>query len=108
MSSRRAIGVLAGIVLLLGMILALTPLSVDGGTESIGCGSAYSPSYTSAEIQDIVNGGDALDRCEDKVGGRRSVAYPLAGAAALTLLFLGLTAQHKTRWDADDKPAEAA
>lgn len=99
MGTRRALGVIAGLVLLVGLVLAVVPLSVDGG--AVDCGSAFMPSEAGAFIEDVDRGpfSDLVGECEDTVSARRYLAYGLAGAGGLVLLFLWLSGQHRTRWD---------
>jgi hypothetical protein len=89
MSTRGALAVIAGIVLALGVVLAFLPVSIDDG--DIDCGAALQLSASQASAEDMVNGGDHLARCEDRVGTQRLFAFPLVGVGALGLLFLGLT-----------------
>lgn len=110
MSNRKALGVIAGLVVLVGLILLFVPTAVAGG--DVGCGSAMSPSSADAigaelgdALSDIYAGGDGSDDggyqalCDDRIGTQRVVAWSIVGVGALVLLFLFLTAQHKTRWD---------
>lgn len=111
MHPRKAAAVIAAVVLALGVILAVTPLSVGAGSNEVECGSAFSPSQTPAIVADAVDRpllGSYVAQCEDEVSGRRLIAYSLAGAAALVLLFVWLTGQHETRWDAVEAPAGEA
>jgi hypothetical protein len=107
MINRKALGVIAGAVLVLGFILALVPTSVSGrdvlisGGDVVGCGSALSPDPKeaySADIADVFR--DVLadrdaDRdggfralCEDRVTTQRLISFPIAGVAALAMLYL--------------------
>ena len=108
MSNRKALGVIAGIILALGVILALVPTSVNSG--QVDCGSALAPDTSAASaaefgdaIADAFRGGDGSDDggyvalCEDRVSTQRLFAFPIAGVGALALLFLVLTAQQQPR-----------
>jgi hypothetical protein len=120
MNNRKALAVIAGIVLALGFILAVVPTHVSGG--EVPCGSALAPDDSKANaaefgdaIGDIYRGGDGSDDggyvalCEDRVSTQRMIAFPVAGVSALALLFLGLTAQQISSQRADDEqPAEPA
>lgn len=109
MSPRKAVAVIAGVLLALGLVLAVTSLSTGLGSSKLSCGSALDPSYIAADIQDIVEPqlfGSYVADCRDVVSGRRLIAFPLAGAAALALAFIWLTGEHKTRWDAESAPAD--
>lgn len=107
MGTRRALGVIAGLVLLVGLVLALLPLSVDGG--AVDCGSAFMPSEAGAFIADVDRGpfSDLAGECEAAVSARRYLAYGLAGAGGLVLLFLWLSGPHRTRWDSPAATDEA-
>ncbi len=92
---------IAGVVLVLGIVLVLVPTSVSGG---VGCGSALAPDTTSASaaefgegLEDVYAGGDGSDTggyvaaCEDRVSTQRFIAFPIIGIGALALLFLALS-----------------
>lgn len=80
---------LGGVLLGVGLILGLTPLS-DGG---VNCGSAFTGVSSDAYGADLTNtmiGGELTDHngaCEDAVSSRRGPALALAipGAAALVV-----------------------
>lgn len=96
---------IAGLLLLAGLIFGLMPASVG----DVGCGSAFAADSSAAKQADIVNGysvalqnaGNPLlnvdkpqsvvDQCSSAIGTRRAIAWPLIGVGVLGLLFLGLT-----------------
>ncbi|MGY1830157.1 hypothetical protein ACI8AA_06960 [Geodermatophilus sp. SYSU D01180] len=105
MSNRAAAAVIAGIVLVIGIILAFVPISVSSG--EVGCGSALSSDTSTASaaefgdaIADAYRGGDGSDDgayvalCDDRVFTQRLLAFPVVIVGALALLFLGLTTPH--------------
>jgi hypothetical protein len=120
MSNRKALAVLAGIILALGVILALVPTSVSSG--EVSCGSALAPdSGTTSDaslaefkdaIGDAYRGGDGTDNggyvalCEDRVSTQRFIAFPIAGVGALVLAFLLLTASSQVQ--AQEPPGDVA
>lgn len=83
--------------------MAINPLTV--GDPAVSCGTALSPSYTEALRADMNGpfGAITLYRaaCDEAVGEQRGLAFPILGVAGLALVFLWLTRDHKTRWDAD-------
>ncbi len=98
MSPRKAAAVVAGIVLAVGLLLAVNPLSVGGA--GVGCGSALAPSQTEALRADV-NGPFGITTlyraaCDEEVGEQRTLAFPILGVAALALVFLWLTRDGKT------------
>ncbi len=104
MTPRRAAAVVAGIVLTVGLLMAINPLTVDGANAKLDCGTALSPSYTEARQadMDLPFGFPALHRaaCDEAVGEQRGLAFPILGVAGLALVFLWLTRDHETRQDA--------
>lgn len=100
----------AGIVLIVGFLLAITPLSV--GRADVGCGTALSPSITEALEADLDGpfGITSVYRaaCDEEVSDRRMLAFPILGVGALALVFLWLTRDGMTtRWDTPtESPAD--
>lgn len=109
MSPRKAAAVIAGIVLIVGFLLAINPLSVGGA--GVGCGSALSPSQTEALREDLDGpfGITSVYRsaCDEEVSERRMLAFPILGVAGLALVFLWLTRAEKAS-ASEDEPAEDA
>jgi hypothetical protein len=98
MSTRGALAVVAAIVLAVGFLLAVLPVSSGG----VGCGNAFSPSSdeaSAADFSETIRGTDTgdgsthVESCEGRVSTQRLVAFPLAGVGFLGLLFLGLIGQ---------------
>ncbi len=91
----------AGIVLAVGFLLAINPLSVGNPGAGVGCGSALAPSHTEALDADLDGplGITTLYRaaCDEEVGEQRGLAFPILGLAGLVLVFLWLTRDHKAR-----------
>lgn len=116
MSNRRALGVIAAAVLLVGFVLAVLPLSLDArfDGEQISCGTAFSGDTADAERAARINAlteafstgiyPDERDgfvaACEDRISTQRMIAFPLMGVGVLVLLFLGLTRMRTT----EDEP----
>lgn len=110
METRKALSILAGLVLAIGIIAAIWPTHVSGG--DVRCGTALSPQRSSAVAAELVNDinvslgqsaelADYTALCDDRIGTQRLIAYPVAAVGALGGLFLFMTGQHKTRWDAE-------
>jgi hypothetical protein len=104
METRKALGVMAGIVLLIGIALALWPTHIAGGRVS--CGSALSPDSTDAiraefgdALSDIYAGGKGSDdsgyttSCQDRVGTQKTIAFSIVGLGVLAGVFLMLTSK---------------
>ncbi len=104
MSTRGALAVIAAVVIAVGFLLALLPVSANG----VACGSALGPDSSKASaaefrvsLEDAFAGGDGdvnggfQASCEDRVTTQRLVAYPLAGVGGLALVFLALTSKGK-------------
>jgi hypothetical protein len=97
--------VIAGLVLLAGVVFGLMPASAGG----VSCGSAFAADSSSAQQADSLsqyrsNLQKAMNplmsdsqsqslaaQCSSAVGTRRAVTWPLIGVGVLGLLFLGLT-----------------
>ena len=103
---------MATLVLLLGLVLGMASTSISAGSDDVGCGSAFHPSSSQADLRDYsdrigdamrgglgVAGSDYVARCEDRVSAQRLIVFPLVGLSALALVFLFLTGQRATRWD---------
>ena len=111
MQPRRAVAVIAALVLGLGVLLSVVPVSIPGGGIDVDCGSVFSPSISEAldrEIEEtfsggpVLSGGDYLDRCDERLSGQSAIVWPLVGLGGLALVYLFLTTQHTTRWDAPE------
>lgn len=98
MKPTHAAAVIAGLVLLVGLILGVTPVSAG----TVHCGSAFGGVDAQAVgVEDAVASyGQALgepapqtsyaDQCSSAVSSRRAVTWPLLGVSAVGLLFVGL------------------
>lgn len=90
----------------LGVVLALLPVSVGDvrcGTAISGTGEGLTEAHfadVQADFADALGGGrgdggtDYATRCEDRVTTQRLVAFPVAAAGIIALVFLGLTSPY--------------
>lgn len=101
MTNRKAAGILAGLVLFVGVILLFVPTSVSGGSDPVGCGNAVSGGTDIGDefreqLEDIYSGGtgnlDLDAQCGDRLMTQRLIAWPVAGLGVAVLAFLALTA----------------
>lgn len=100
MTNRKAVGIIAGVVLLIGLVLLFVPTSVSGGADPVGCGNALSGGTDIGDefreqLEDIYSGGtgelDLDSQCADRLMTQRLIAWPIAGVGAAVLGFLALT-----------------
>lgn len=99
MTLRRIIMLVGAIVLAVGVIGMLVPVSVSGEDgRSVGCGNAISKDLSDAQaandrsvadipiLEDIVQHTDYVEECESAVSSRRSWTIPVAVIGALVLV----------------------
>lgn len=102
MSSRRAVLVIAGVVLLVGLVFAFAPVTTGG----ISCGNAFASSTSEAAGADLFEtGSDYVGACEDALTSRRWIAFGLMGLAGLVLLFGLLTSTGVASSAEQNRPA---
>ena len=98
MSPRGAAGVLAGLVILVGVILGYVPhhLAADPVLGVINCGSAFSPSVDAAgtDLGSAAAGvpTNFTQQCSDALSAPRTISFVLIGVGVLVGLFCLLTA----------------
>jgi hypothetical protein len=117
LSSRKAVAALALIVFVVGAVMAFLPVSIqrsDRIGETLACGTAIDPDLIPAKGtqlgvaladrllgNDLVPVDDFVGQCEARVHLQQAISFPVAGAGALALLFIALTAKRRP------KPAQA-
>jgi hypothetical protein len=104
MSSRGAVGVIAGIVFLVGVVIGYIPHSLpgDGVIGTITCGTPFSPDNASAAGTDLGSAAagvttDFAQQCSNALGTPRIISFVLIGVAVLVGLFALLTAGQAAR-----------
>jgi hypothetical protein len=107
MSSRGAAAVLAGLVLLVGVLLgfgyhATTPGPTYENGKPVICGSAFLPDHTDAAASDLVGqatgtGTGYQAACSDALSTPKIAAFGMVGVSVLALLFCGLTIRSDAR-----------
>lgn len=128
LSNRRALAVLAAVVLVVAVAVGLWPHSIPLGFEAgedrsttMSCGSALSPDTDEARLTAAQSGltaaisGDdvavteqeLVAQCGDAVATPRLISLGLGGVAVLTLLFLALTGGRPTHSDEDQDEVTA-
>lgn len=66
-----------------GLLLLLAGVGL--GFVGLGeCGSAFSPDYSQAQINDVLNVGTSEAECRDRVSSMRPLAFGALGLGALT------------------------
>lgn len=103
MSNRRAGAILAGIVLLMGIVIGFWPLSVDRGFvhvydgDTVACGSAFGGLADNPDLDEFGANSDRATGyrtgCEDKLSSQRTIALVLIGLAGVGLAWLALTSR---------------
>lgn len=96
MSTRQYAVIVGAVVLLIGVIALLVPVSTSNGNGgSIGCGNAISSDLSAARdansksvadvpiLNQIVPHNDYVAQCESAVSQRRAWSIPLAGVGLL-------------------------
>lgn len=108
MSNRKAIGIIAGVIAIIGLAIGLWPLSTDqgylvDGSRDVSCGSAFTGlsddvdvAEFGAAVRDVYAGGDGDDGgltaiCTDALFSQRALALITLGVGAAVLLFIVLT-----------------
>lgn len=113
-TGRKAAAALALLVVVLGIVMALVPLSIerkDRLGETISCGTAIEPNILEAlgtemgvnfanELAGVMTFGpdsDFVRQCESRIRLQQGISFPVGGVGLLTLAFIGLTAKRRPK-----------
>ncbi|MGY1607259.1 hypothetical protein [Geodermatophilus sp. SYSU D00700] len=101
MYNRKALRFVAGVLMAIGCLLLLLPLSARATADAVGCGSALDLSGREAteqfldDLESNIDGGglrrediDWRALCADRIETQRMIAWPLVVAGGLALLYL--------------------
>lgn len=97
MTYRRAAAVIAGLLLVVGLVLLFTPVRADDVSGPVACGSVVAPDNSGPDADwpdaEVAIFARLHGECLSALSSRRTAALVIGGIGGLGLLFVALTSR---------------